>query len=538
MKKIISLLSASVLTLSLIGCSGDLHDTDVSPLFIEGDCWGTRTALSFDGDEQVAEFKYEDDDDHKKWGGSAGTVNFKIMTEAVGWNDDFGAAKDETLELKINDDFVDTHSRKNEGIGGAGPGNIVLKDLAAGSTYKVHVKYDSVANTAKIRVTGNVTDWPALRLEGKDGTTYKLERTGSIYKYTFTPEKEGSLEFYISNGYLYWGADETIGLEATSVDMSTSKTTDYLKAEWTKANIPYSISIDAKDILADGDKPVAVKFAVAYTTILSEAALQGIGNSWDAGSPNLTCESETVYTYDFTNTGSEMEFAIQVKAGDWTKGRWFGGIPEGKERSATALADNIVAAKYNETPKATAPIYYSEDAGMDGKNLKVTGLPYKAGYKFKMTIKIVNPATNELAITVAANQDNIPAADYDSSNFDSCYKLNNIAYVCSSYGNYEITWGEKQSDGSYLGTVTIPTKTADAWGRSGDEPAEFGVTDTTSWGTKFTGATLSAEDTFVELTKGAGANNSITAVTDKPLTNDLVITLKSTADKISAKYTY
>lgn len=535
MKKIVSLLSASVLALSLIGCSGDLHDTDVSPLFIEGDCWGTRTALAFDGDEQVIEFKYEDNDDHKKWGGSAGTVNFKIMTEAVGWNDDFGAAKDETLELKINDDFTETHSRKNEGIGGAGPGNIVLKDLAEGSKYKIHVKYDSAANTAKIKVTGNVTDWPALRLEGKDGTTYKLERTGSIYKYTFTPEKEGSLEFYISNGYLYWGANETVNLEEKNVDMSTTKPTEYLKATWSKANIPYSISIDAKDILKDGDKPVSVKFAVAYTTILSKAALQGIGNSWDAGSANLTCESETVYTYEFTNTGSEMEFAIQREAGSWDKGRWFAGIPEGKERAATGLAGDIVAAKYNATATSVTPIYYPKDAGMDGKNLKVTGLPYKAGYKFKMTITIVNPATNELTIAVAANQEGIPNSDYDSTNFDSCYKLNNIAWICSSHGNYQITWGSKESDGSYLGTVTIPSGAEDSWG--GKPCVEFGVTDTESWGTKFTGATLSAEDTFVELTKGAGDNNKISAVTGT-LSSDLVITLKSTADKISAKYTY
>lgn len=535
MKKIVSLLSASVLALSLIGCSGDLHDTDVSPLFIEGDCWGTRTALAFDGDEQVAEFTYKDDDDHKKWGGSAGTVNFKIMTEAVGWNDDFGAAKDETLELKINDDFADTHSRKNEGIGGAGPGNIVLKDLAEGSKYKIHVKYDSAANTAKIKVTGNVTDWPALRLEGKDGTTYKLERTGSIYKYTFTPEKEGSLEFYISNGYLYWGANETISLEATSVDMSTSKPTEYLKAEWTKANIPYSISIDAKDILSDGNKPVAVKFAVAYTTILSEAALQGIGNNWDAGSPNLTCESETVYTYDFKNTGAEMEFAIQKKAGDWTAGRWFAGIPEGKERAATGLAGDIVAAKYNATATSVTPIYYPKDAGMDGKNLKVTGLPYKAGYKFKMTITIVNPATQELAIAVAA-QESIPEADYDSTNFDSCYKLNNIAWICSSHGNYQITWGSKESDGSYLGTVTIPSGVEDSWG--GKPCVEFGVTvGDGDWSTKFTGATLSAADTFETLTKGHDDNNKITAVSGT-LTKDLVITIKSTADSLSAKYTY
>ena len=454
MKKLISLLSAGALALGLIGCSGSLHDTDVSPLYIQGDCWKDRAALAFDDDEQYIDFTYTEAE-HNAWGGSAGTVNFKIMTEPVGWNDDFGAEKDESLVLTINDDFVSTHSRKNEGIGGAGPGNIVLKDLAEGQTYRVHVKYDSSANTAQIRVTGNVTDWPNLRLAAKDGTSYSLSRTGSIYTYTFTPEEAGSLEFYVTNGYLYWGADETLSLEETEVDMLTSEPSDYLKAEWTKADMPYAIKIEAKKLLSDDNKPLALTFGIAYSTILSKAALQGIGNNWNASSPNLICESETVYTYEFTNTGAEMEFAIQSEAGSWDK-RWFGGIPEGKERAATGLADNIVAAKYGATATPVTPIYYPEDAGMDGTNIKITGLPYKAGYKFKMTITIVKPATNEIAIAVVA-QENVPAADYDSSNFDSCYKLNNIAYVCSSYGNYEIAWGAKESDGSYLGTVTIPS---------------------------------------------------------------------------------
>ncbi|MBQ9282247.1 MAG: hypothetical protein IJ207_08635 [Treponema sp.] len=48
---------------------------------------------------------------------------------------------------------------------------------------------------------------------------------------------------------------------------------------------------------------------------------------------------------------------------------------------------------------------------------------------------------------------------------------------------------------------------------------------------------MSAADTFVELTKGADSNNKIDGVTGA-LTNDLVITLKSTATAISAKYTY
>lgn len=324
MKKIVSLLSASVLALSLIGCSGDLHDTDVSPLFIEGDCWGTRTALAFDGDEQVAEFTYKDDADHKKWSSPAGTVNFKIMTEAVGWNDDFGAAKDETLELKINDDFVETHSRKNEGIGGNGPGNIVLKDLAVGSTYKIHVKYDSVANTAKIKVTGNVTDYPNLRvMRGTDELS--MTREGSTYTYLYTPEEDGSFDYYITNGFLYWGKPEDnekskdyLFSDITNAADKKTYTLKYKYEKWADGSVKqYYISVDASKL-----PKIKVTSGIYDPSILGKADIMGTINDWSGST--LTKVNDTTYEYSFTAKLNDETFSIREIAGSWNNPRWCG----------------------------------------------------------------------------------------------------------------------------------------------------------------------------------------------------------------------
>ena len=377
MKKIVSLLSASVLALSLIGCSGDLHDTDVSPLFIQGDCWGTRTALAFDGDEQVIEFKYEDDDAHHEWGGSAGTVNFKIMTEAVGWNDDFGAPKDETLELKINDDFAETHSRKNEGIGGAGPGNIVLKDLAAGSTYKVHVKYDSAANTAKIKVTGNVTDYPNLRVM-VDGKEFSMTRLGGIYTYLYTPEKDGSFDYYITNGFLYLGEPDSEGFNHLTDDVS-DKATRTLKYKYEKRSDgsvkQYYIRVDASKL-----PKFTVTDGIDDSSILGKTGFAGDlpGFDWDGKTRLANYKvNETTYEYPFTAKAENYKFAILKKPGQPDK--WdgcYGG------RANDDAGDALVIKPTDS--KATQMVERSKDSAET--NMLIEGLAVNSEYKLVITI--------------------------------------------------------------------------------------------------------------------------------------------------------
>lgn len=125
------------------------------------------------------------------------------------------------------------------------------------------------------------------------------------------------------------------------------------------------------------------------------------------------------------------------------------------------------------------------------------------------------------------------SAGYDKSNFDSCYKLNNIKYVCSCAGNKEITWGSKESDGSYIGIVEFPVGTTIGdWGK---DCLQFGVTDTTSWGKKYTGAAITENGDYVELTQGANDNNECTTISSGNTTKKVTIYIKSTADKLYAK---
>ena len=371
MKKLISLLSAGALALGLIGCSGSLHDTDVSPLYIQGDCWKDRAALAFDDDEQYIDFTYTEAE-HNAWGGSAGTVNFKIMTEPVGWNDDFGAEKDESLVLTINDDFVSTHSRKNEGIGGAGPGNIVLKDLAEGQTYRVHVKYDSSANTAQIRVTGNVTDYPNLRVViGEDDLS--MTREGSTYTYLYTPEEDGSFDYYITNGYLYW---DDAG-EITDESGKEVYTLDYVYDKWADGSVKqYFIRVDASSL-----PKIKVTDGIYDSSILGKTGFAGDVPGFDWNGSILLSNykiDETTYEYPFTAKGETYKFAIQKTPGVWDG--CYGGRKHDDDGDQIEIKPTDSA--------ATKMVERNDEGGHNTSetNMLIGGLSYGSEYKLVITI--------------------------------------------------------------------------------------------------------------------------------------------------------
>lgn len=367
MKKLISLLSAGALALGLIGCSGSLHDTDVSPLYIQGDCWKERAALAFDDDEQYIDFTYTEAE-HNAWGGSAGTVNFKIMTEPVGWNDDFGAEKDESLVLTINDDFVSTHSRKNEGIGGAGPGNIVLKDLAEGQTYRVHVKYDSSANTAQIRVTGNVTDYPNLRVViGEDDLS--MTREGSTYTYLYTPEENGSFDYYITNGYLYW---DNAG-EITDESGKEVYTLNYVYGKWADGSVKqYFIRVDASSL-----PKIKVTDGIYDSSFLGKTGFAGNVPGFDWNGKILLSNykiDETTYEYPFTAKAETYKFAIQKTPGVWDG--CYGGRANDDDGDCAVIKPS--------DSKATKMVARNKDSGET--NMVIDGLSYGSEYKLVITI--------------------------------------------------------------------------------------------------------------------------------------------------------
>lgn len=113
-----------------------------------------------------------------------------------------------------------------------------------------------------------------------------------------------------------------------------------------------------------------------------------------------------------------------------------------------------------------------------------------------------------------------------------------LKWICSSLGNYNISWSEPKDLGSgisevpyrnekiYTANVTIPKEASDVWSSNG-KAIQFGVTDNTSWTTKYTGATLIDTTSEQILTAGASKNNEIAIVSGKQ-ESDIVISLKYT----------
>ena len=527
MKKLLSFLAAGALALGLIGCSGDLHDYEANEecigLYLAGDVQkdkDNRGKLTFvDANTQTYKFTYNSTE-HTYWGGAKGTINFKLVTDATTWTQDFGWKKDTPVFLSLNDDFLTLQARD---AANSNPGNIKVENLINGKEYVITVNYDAPNKVAKVKIEGPSIDFPTLKLVDSDGNEYPLTREGTTYSYVWTPAEAGSKSFYVTNGYMFYGADG-------KVDTKKPDAEDYITVSY-EANKEYIVKVETA---YDKGAKVTIETGRNDKSILSAAEIIGGFDGWKGS--KLTYVDETTQIFEFTNSGVDVEFAIREKAGDWTVGRWFKGIPEDTaERKKTDIADDIVAAKYGETPKPVVLTYYKGDAGNDGKNAKIIGMPIGTGYKFKLTIKIIDPKTKKVSVSCEAIDD-IPAGEYDPANFDSYYKLNSLVSLNSSYGNYPITWGEKQSDGSYIGTVTIPSGSANSWSGTA---VEFGVASDTSWTNKHVGAVLASADTYVKLTKGEGANNKITAtgVGGATLTSNVVITLKSTENDISAKFT-
>lgn len=444
MKKLITgAVAALALLFGFASCSGDLHDSVVSNLYAEGDfctekVGNNNVRLPFvmtkgSDTEQECEFKY-DASKMNAWGGGSGTLNFKITRDEWGWAKDWGGKKDIAVELSVNSqEWLDLEGRDAVN---SNPGNIVLNDLADGNTYKLIAKYDAPSEKLSLKCIGAVTDYPILKAvitddsEGselttalatlaKDGLSKEviLTRTGKFYESDlFVPTKNGSVSYYLTNGYLYWGADGK---------MSTSKPTDEnkIEGEWTydenqptlARKIFVSAANFAEHISKENPNPkneLVSKIQVHDTGILGKADIIGAFDDWKGSS--LTYVDATTRIFEFENTKPSIEFVIREVTGSWGVGRWFKGIPaDTADRKKTDMADDIVAAKYGEDATAVPLIYYSGNAGNDGKNAVITGLPYKTGYKFRVTVKILDASSKKISVSCAAMEE-IPAEAYEA----------------------------------------------------------------------------------------------------------------------------
>ena len=319
MKKLLSFLAAGALALGLIGCSGDLHDYEANEecigLYLAGDVQkdkDNRGKLTFvDANTQTYKFTY-DSTKHTYWGGAKGTINFKLVTDATTWTQDFGWKKDTPVFLSLNDDFLTLQARD---AANSNPGNIKVENLINGKEYVITVNYDAPNKVAKVKIEGPSIDFPTLKLVDSDGNEYPLTREGTTYSYVWTPAEAGSKSFYVTNGYMFYGADG-------EVDTKKPDTEDYIKVSY-EANKEYIVRIETA---YDKNANVTIETGINDKSILGRAGLVGSGFGWD-GSTKLIKKDDTTYYYDFVASATDQTFSIQEKAGSWDN-RWCGNLGE------------------------------------------------------------------------------------------------------------------------------------------------------------------------------------------------------------------
>lgn len=508
MKKILSFLVSGALALGLIGCSGDLHDYEETKeclgLYLAGDIQKddkNRAALDFiDANTQTYKFTYNSAE-HTYWGGAKGTINFKLVTDATTWTQDFGWKQDTPVYLTLNDDFLTLEAR---GGANSNPGNVKVENLIDGKEYVITVNYDAPNKVAKVKIEGESIDFPTLRVVTKDGQSLSMVREGTTYKYVFTPTEDGKIEYYVTNGYLYYSTEDTINGEA-KVDVDTEA------PSWTTFNYvagkEYILQVSTA---YDKGSAVTMYAGINDTGFFANSDIIGAFDDWKGSKMNFV--DANTYTFDFTNADTKTEFAIREKAGDWNVGRWFKGIPEDTaDRKKTDMADDIVAAKYGETPTPVVLTYYKGDAGNDGKNAAITGLPYEANHKFRLTIKVIDAATKKVSVTCESLED-----------------LDDSAYAPPAYnkvylaGNAPLTWdlgktnaieakivAETETCTDYYYTFTAETETLD-----------FKVALANGWGDAYSncatadGETLTVLDSApVKYTNANAKNSRVTGLT-------------------------
>ena len=321
MKKLLSVFAAAAMLFGFASCSGDLHDYEYNEtcigLYLAGDIQAdadNRGKLTYvDETTQTYEFTY-DSATHTYWGGAKGTINFKLCTDATSWKQDFGGKMDIPVFLTMNDDFTTLEPRN---AANSNPGNIKVENLIDGKTYKITVNYDAGNLVAKVKIEGESIDFPSLRVVTKAGDSFDMVREGTSYKYVFTPETDGAIEFYVTNGYLFYSAEDTI-------DGDVAVPADTKKPTWTKfvytAGTEYLLEVKTA---YDKNADVTFYAGVNDTTILAKADIIGSINGWSG--EKLTKVDDTTYTYDFTATGTSAEFSIREKAGSWDS-RWCGNL--------------------------------------------------------------------------------------------------------------------------------------------------------------------------------------------------------------------
>lgn len=230
MKKLLSFLAAGALALGLIGCSGDLHDMEPTPLGIVGVGTGSQCASMTipeggDGSIQTFSFTWSSDFMVKMmngkeypitggWGsqsGGSGGFDFKLELPTdiadngdAKWSKDYGAPSDDFFSLSMGSEFVPLLTRTDSGVSAAGPSNIHLSGLVDGENYIITVQYDSASEKVSVKASGVSADPTQFRIvfytdeEVVEGSSYDYiggkkavnKNTPTNFPIEYLPEEE------------------------------------------------------------------------------------------------------------------------------------------------------------------------------------------------------------------------------------------------------------------------------------------------------------------------------------------------------------
>ena len=451
MKKLLSFLAAGALALGLIGCSGDLHDYEANEecigLYLAGDVQkdkDNRGKLTFvDANTQTYKFTY-DSTKHTYWGGAKGTINFKLVTDATTWTQDFGWKKDTPVFLSLNDDFLTLQARD---AANSNPGNIKVENLINGKEYVITVNYDAPNKVAKVKIEGPSIDFPTLKLVDSDGKEYPLTREGTTYSYVWTPAEAGSKSFYVTNGYMFYGADG-------NADTKKPDAEDYITVSY-EANKEYIVRIETT---YDKGAKVTIETGINDKSILGRAGLAGSGFGWD-GSTKLIKKDDTTYYYDFVASATDQTFSIQEKAGSWDN-RWCGNLGE---PSADGVWDKSKYMTFNAGDEKTLTYV----VGGDPEHAHMTLLK-DSKYRLTFTITGAKSVSAKLELLEKVEAQIIDLTGFEIAG-DIAWVNNDTATGVNLVKNgdnyiYELKYANSMNGwGGGNGTLNFKVRTAGSW---------------------------------------------------------------------------
>lgn len=493
MKKLLSVITAAALAFGLISCSGDLHDKEITPLYIIGTCWGTRTSFELvDETTQKISFTY---DNQTGWDALANEVHFKIVpTNDTDWNNDFGGGqkgdKGTNLTLELNKDYVSTISRKNDGL--TDNGHIVLSGLDVGKEYTIFIKYTAAENKVEIKYEGPEAI-PTVDISAVAGSSLKkFEMSEKNTAYSLEIIGDGNnFDFTLFDGKDSYGLAET-------KDISDGKSVTFKKS-----GKPARISTD------DGKKYL-ISVNISEDGVITGTAVPALFN-FKYGLKYL-CSNYGNYDLTWVADGTNQKAVVTIPAG--TKNGW-GGANDA-DLSFGITSDESWTVKFT--------------GGVLGLNNPVA-LKNSADDN---NSACVNPSKEAITVTIIASETDVTAAATQTSVDASalCF-VEPLAYFNSNYGNYALVWKTTDTVGEYKAVVTIPAGTKSGWSGKDDDDLEFGVCNDTEWGVKYTGGVLSSKDTAVKLTKNVKENNKASV---NPSANDIVISIIATKDSVKASF--